>query len=159
MADVVADAVSRGMLTATQDTTSAVRASDVVVVIVPMVTNEQNEIGFSAIDAATAAIGAGLTPGKLVIYETTLQIGTTAQRLRQQLEQKLLHLRAGEDFYLAYSPERVTLGRFSTVWQWTRRSLVVLTKQAQMRQRNFIGRFWMPRLLRQRTRMMLSLPS
>ena len=110
LADVVADAVSRGMLTATQDTTSAVRASDVVVVIVPLVTNEQNEIGFSAIDAATAAIGAGLTPGKLVIYETTLPIGTTAQRLRQQLEQ-CSHLRAGQDFYLAYSPERVRSGQ------------------------------------------------
>lgn len=110
LAAVVADAVSRGRLTATQDTASAVRASDVVVVIVPVITDEQHEIDFSAIDAATAAIGAGLTPGKLVIYETTLPVGTTAHRLRQQLEQ-CARLRAGRDFSLAYSPERVRSGQ------------------------------------------------
>ena len=110
LADVVAVAVSRGMFTATQDTTSAVRASEVVVVIVPVVTNEHNEIGFHAIDGATAAIGAGLTPGKLVVYETTLPVGTTAQRLRQKLEQGS-HLIAGQEFYLAYSPERVRSGQ------------------------------------------------
>jgi nucleotide sugar dehydrogenase len=110
LAAEVAEAVSRGMLSATQDTASAVRASDVVVVIVPVVTNEQHKIDFSTIDAATAAIGAGLTPGKLVIYETTLPVGTTAHRLRQQLEQ-CAHLTAGEDFYLAYSPERVRSGQ------------------------------------------------
>jgi nucleotide sugar dehydrogenase len=110
LAAVVAEAVSQGMLSATQDTTSAVRASDVVVVIVPVITNEQGEIDYGAIDAATAAIGAGLTPGKLVIYETTLPVGTTAQRLRQHLEQ-CAQLTAGEDFSLAYSPERVRSGQ------------------------------------------------
>ncbi len=110
LAAEVAEAVACGRLSATQETASAVRASDVVVVIVPVMTNEQHEIDFSAIDAATAALGAGLTPGKLVIYETTLPVGTTAGRLRQQLEQGS-HLTAGQDFYLAYSPERVRSGQ------------------------------------------------
>ena len=47
------------------------------VVIVPVVVDAQQEVSFHAIDAATDAIGAGLQPGTLVIYETTLPVGTT----------------------------------------------------------------------------------
>src|SRR5437660_6646668 len=45
----------------------------------------------------------------LVIYETTLPVGTTATRFRRILERASL-LQAGRDFYLAYSPERVSSG-------------------------------------------------
>lgn len=102
--------VSMGMLAATTETSEAVRRASVVVVIVPVMVNDRHEATFDAIDAATVAIGAGLQPGTLVIYETTLPVGTTAQRLRRMLEQSA-RLQAGQDFYLAYSPERVSSGR------------------------------------------------
>src|SRR5690348_14682077 len=51
--------VSRSMLTATQDTTEAVRQAGVVVVIVPVLVDARHEVNFKAIDAATTAIGAG----------------------------------------------------------------------------------------------------
>lgn len=102
-------ALDRGMLCATQDTTEAVRQADVVVVIVPAQLNERHEADFQALDAATRAIGAGLRPGKLVIYETTVPVGATRLRLAPLLEE-VSHLRAGRDFLLAYSPERASAG-------------------------------------------------
>ncbi len=67
--------VSRGLLSATPDTTEAVRQAEVVIVIVPVVVDAQHKVNFAAIDAATAAIGRALHPGTLVIYETTLPVG------------------------------------------------------------------------------------
>ena len=101
--------VGEGLLSATRHTPEAVRQADVVVVIVPVVVDAQQQVSFHAIDAATDAIGAGLQPGTLVIYETTLPVGTTVHRLAQMLERPS-GLKAGQDFFLAYSPERVSSG-------------------------------------------------
>src|SRR5687767_27929 len=73
----LADAVRDGRLSATTDTTVAVRQSNVVVVIVPVMVDEARNIDYRSIDAATASIAAGLQRGALVIYETTLPVGTT----------------------------------------------------------------------------------
>jgi nucleotide sugar dehydrogenase len=105
----VADAVRIGLLSATVNVTDAVRQAGIVVVIVPVIIDEKHEVNFDAIDAATAAIGEGLRPGTLVIYETTLPLGTTAKRFGQSLE-RAAKLKAGRDFLLAYSPERVKSG-------------------------------------------------
>jgi nucleotide sugar dehydrogenase len=101
--------VREGLLSAISDASVATRRANVVVVIVPVLVDEQHRVSFEAIDTATAAIGAGLQPGTLVIYETTLPVGTTARRLGQILE-RTSKLKAGRDFYLAYSPERVSSG-------------------------------------------------
>jgi nucleotide sugar dehydrogenase len=101
--------VEQRLFLATTDTTAAVEAANVVVVIVPVYIDAMQKVDFQQIDAATAAIGAGLRPGTLVIYETTLPVGTTALRLLPRLEQ-ISRLQAGSDFYLAYSPERVSSG-------------------------------------------------
>jgi nucleotide sugar dehydrogenase len=107
--DAVAKAVREGALSATSDTSDGVRSADIVVVIVPVVVKGAGEIDFRALDAATQSIGAGLRPGALVIYETTLPVGTTAGRIRQTLE-RASQLTSGTDFLLAYSPERVSSG-------------------------------------------------
>ncbi len=106
---MVADAVEEGLLTATVDTARAVWQAQVVVVIVPVAVDAQHRADFRAIDAATSAIGRGLQPGTLVVYETTLPVGTTAHRFAPMLE-KASMLVAGRDFHLAYSPERVSSG-------------------------------------------------
>lgn len=103
----VAKAVAMGMLRATCDTTAAVCEAQVVVVIVPVAVTADHQVGFCAIDAASEAIGAGLHAGTLVVYETTLPVGTTAGRLRAILE-RTSGMVAGRDFHLAYSPERVS---------------------------------------------------
>ena len=109
LAVAVASAVASGALSVTLNTTEAVRQAGIVVVIVPVVIDANHEVNFQAIDAATTAIGEGLQPGTLVIYETTLPVGTTSLRLRELLEGTAM-LRAGQDFLLAYSPERVSSG-------------------------------------------------
>ncbi len=107
--EAVAELVAAGRLSATSDTSAAVRQARVVVAIVPVVVDAEHRVTFTQIDAATRAIGAGLQPGTLVIYETTLPVGTTAGRLARLLEESS-RLAAGRDFWLAYSPERVSSG-------------------------------------------------
>ncbi len=106
---MVESAVAQGRLSATTDTAAGVSQAAVVVVIPPVIVNQAHEVDFRSIDAATRAVGAGLKPGTLVIYETTLPTGTTSGRLRQILEEQS-GLTAGSDFLLAYSPERVSSG-------------------------------------------------
>lgn len=107
----VREAVASGFLTATTDTTAAVRDSNIVVVIVPVMVDEtSHEVDFRSIDAATRAVAEGLQPGTLVIYETTLPVGTTRSRFAPMLEQAS-GLQVGHDFWLAFSPERVYSGR------------------------------------------------
>lgn len=101
--------VQQGLLTATTDIIEAVRQSAVVVIIVPVIVDAQFAVDFAGIDAATRAIGAGLQPGTLVVYETTVPVGSTSGRFAQILED-VSTLKAGQDFFLAYSPERVSSG-------------------------------------------------
>ena len=84
--------VGRGLLTATTDTTAAVAQSEAVVVVVPLFVDEESRPDFAWMDAATEAIAAGLQPGTLVSYETTLPVGTTRTRYAPMLE---AGLRAG----------------------------------------------------------------
>jgi nucleotide sugar dehydrogenase len=106
----VAETVASGNLRASLDTTSAAAEADVVVVIVPLVVALDGSIDFRNLDSATRAIGRGLQKDSLVIYETTLPVGTTRQRLAPILEHES-GLAAGVDFHLAFSPERVYAGR------------------------------------------------
>jgi nucleotide sugar dehydrogenase len=108
--EAVSSAVDHGLLRATTDTAGAVRQCNVVVVIVPVVVDEERNVDYRGIDAATRAVAGGLQHGTLVLYETTLPVGTTRTRFGPALEQ-ISGLRAGEDFCLAFSPERVYSGR------------------------------------------------
>ncbi len=110
LAERLAEVVGSGALESTTDTASAVSASDAVVVVVPLYVDADGSPEFSAIDAATAAVAAGLRPGTLVSYETTLPVGTTRTRLAPRLEAGS-GLRVGADLFLAFSPERVSSGR------------------------------------------------
>jgi nucleotide sugar dehydrogenase len=104
------EVVASGHLTATTDTTSAVSQSDAVVVVVPLFVNNEGIPDFGWMDDATRKIAAGLKPGTLVSYETTLPVGTTRTRFAPALEE-ISGLTAGKDFSLVFSPERVLTGR------------------------------------------------
>jgi nucleotide sugar dehydrogenase len=104
------EVVESGHLVATTDTTNAVSQSDAVVIVVPLFVNEEGIPDFGWMDAATEKIAAGLKPGTLISYETTLPVGTTRGRFAPALE-KGSGLKAGVDFFLVFSPERVLTGR------------------------------------------------
>ncbi|MDT7554921.1 MAG: hypothetical protein QOI16_3461 [Pseudonocardiales bacterium] len=103
------EVVGSGALEVTTDTTSAVAASDAVVIVVPLYVDAESKPEFSALDAATSAVAAGLRPGTLVSYETTLPVGTTRNRLSAALEAGS-GLRVGVDLFVVFSPERVSSG-------------------------------------------------
>jgi nucleotide sugar dehydrogenase len=108
--DRLADAVAQGRMSATTDTTAAVSQADVVVVAVPLMMGVNGQSDFRSLDDATERIGRGARPGTLVIYETTLPLGTTRVRLAPKL---VFHsgLRLGDNLFVAFSPERVYSGR------------------------------------------------
>lgn len=93
-------------LAASTDTIKAVAEADVIIVIVPAHLTPSRDIDFSILQRASTEIGKGLKSNALVIYETTVAVGGTRQSLIPCLE-KASGLRAGHDFYVAYSPERV----------------------------------------------------
>ena len=106
----VPELVASGRLRATRDDAEGVRQAEVVVVIVPLVVDERREIDFGPIDAATREVARGLQPGTLVVYETTLPVGTTRDRFAPMLESGS-GLKLERDLFLAFSPERVLVGR------------------------------------------------
>jgi nucleotide sugar dehydrogenase len=110
LAEALADVVAAGRLRATTDTTKAVADSDAVVVVVPLFVDEEGVPDFGAMDSATGAIAAGLQPGTLVSYETTLPVGTTRERFLPRLVEGS-GLTLGEDLFVVFSPERVFTGR------------------------------------------------
>ena len=110
LAERLATVVAEGMFLATTDTAGAVADVDVVIVVVPLVVDDEARPAFKGIDAATRDIGRGLQPGQLIVYETTLPVGTTRNRFAPILAE-MSGLAAGDDFHLAFSPERVSSGR------------------------------------------------
>ncbi len=107
--ELVRGVAGEGRLTATTDTARGVRESEVVAVIVPAFLTSDRQADFSAVDAAARDIAAGLTEGTLVVFETTLPVGTTQGRLGPILRSGS-GLKAGEGFLLAFSPERISSG-------------------------------------------------
>lgn len=110
LADLLGEVVADGRLVATTETRDAVARSEVVVLVVPLFVDANGTPDFGWMDAATREVAAGLQPGTLVIYETTLPVGTTRGRWAPMLEDGS-GLVAGEDFHLVFSPERVLTGR------------------------------------------------
>lgn len=102
--------VPSGSLRATTSYDDAVPGSEVVVVVVPLFVDAEGRPDFGWMDSATRDLARTLTPGTLVIYETTLPVGTTRKRWRPILERGS-GLVEGRDFHLVFSPERVLTGR------------------------------------------------
>ena len=101
---LVKEAVSSGMLKATLDTGRLVRESDVILVVVQTPIDDEKKPDLTAIKSAIFTISKNLREGKLIIIESTLPPGATEETLVPILEES--GLKAGEDFYLASSPER-----------------------------------------------------
>lgn len=104
--ELIAEMHRASRLTATTDTAAAVRACDVAIVIVPAHLTAERDIDLSILAAASRDIGRGLHRGALVIYETTVAVGSTRRKLIPILEEAS-GLEAGKDFHVGYSPERV----------------------------------------------------
>jgi UDP-N-acetyl-D-glucosamine dehydrogenase len=78
--------------------------ADCLLICVPTPLSESRDPDLSFIEATGRQIAAVLRPGQLIVLESTTYPGTTRDVLLPILEQS--GLKAGRDFFLAYSPER-----------------------------------------------------
>lgn len=87
---------------------------DVVIVCVPTPLNRFKDPDISFIVSAAEQIEKHLHPGQLIILESTTYSGTTEEVIQPALEKS--GLKAGKDFFLCFSPERIDPGnpKFNT---------------------------------------------
>jgi UDP-N-acetyl-D-glucosamine dehydrogenase len=105
--ELVAELVSSGRLLATSDF-SIVKTLDTVNICVPTPLRKTKDPDMSFIISAVEAVAEHLQPGTLVVLESTTYPGTTEELVQPLLEQQ--GFKAGHDFFLAFSPERVDPG-------------------------------------------------
>jgi nucleotide sugar dehydrogenase len=103
--ELLREALDAGRMRATTDTAEAVSHCDVVIVIAPAVLTGGREADLSNLESASRDIARGLRRDTLVVYETTVPVGTTRRHLVPILETSGLSL--GDGLEVAYSPERV----------------------------------------------------
>jgi UDP-N-acetyl-D-glucosamine dehydrogenase len=106
----VADAVKAGRFTPTTDFI-ALRDVDTVSICVPTPLSKSRDPDISFILAATEEIRKYLHKDQLIVLESTTYPGTTEELILPELE--AAGLRAGSDFFLAFSPERIDPGNVS----------------------------------------------
>jgi UDP-N-acetyl-D-glucosamine dehydrogenase len=102
------EVVKSGMLEATADF-SFIREVDCVAICVPTPLDLYRQPDISYVKASTEAIAKHLHKGMLVILESTTYPGTTEELVKPILEE-YSGLKCGEDFFLAFSPERIDPG-------------------------------------------------
>ncbi|WP_306059023.1 nucleotide sugar dehydrogenase [Natronococcus wangiae] len=107
--DLVADQVARGRLQATTDGSAAAEDARIHAIIVPTLLSEENDPDLTTVEAVVEDIAAGLSPGDLVVAESTLPPGSCRDVLLPHLCQES-GLERGA-FGLAFCPERTKSGR------------------------------------------------
>ena len=113
----VQDLVCRHRLSATSDF-SILEQCDAVSVCVPTPLNKTGDPDISFIVNVSEQIANHLLPGMAVVLESTTYPGTTVEVVLPLLSKSKHRLKVGENFFLAFSPERVDPGRKD----WTTRS-------------------------------------
>jgi UDP-N-acetyl-D-glucosamine dehydrogenase len=106
--DQLGPLVAAGKIAATADY-DGLREADAILIALPTPLSKQREPDLSILLRATGEIAKRLQKGQLVVLESTTYPGTTREQLLPLLEGGS-GLRVGEDFNLAFSPERVDPG-------------------------------------------------
>ena len=118
--DVPSEALKRlvdgSLLRATTDF-DELRDADAILIALPTPLSKQREPDLTIVKAATEEIAKRLRKGHLVVLESTTYPGTTREEVLPRLEAS--GLKVGEDFNLAFSPERVDPGRVD----WTTKNV------------------------------------
>jgi UDP-N-acetyl-D-galactosamine dehydrogenase len=94
------------------------KAADFHIVAVPTPVDEAKRPDLTPVIKASETVGAQLKPGDIVVYESTVYPGATEEDCVPVLE-RLSGLKAGQDFTVGFSPERINPGdhvhRFTTI--------------------------------------------
>ena len=105
--DKLKNMVETGYLRATSDF-DFISGVDAVAICVPTPLDKYQQPDISYVKSSTESVAQHVHPGMLVVLESTTYPGTTQELLKPILEQS--GLKCGEDFFLAFSPERVDPG-------------------------------------------------
>ncbi len=109
--DVPGEAVARARARGTfsvQTPSSAVAAADYVIVSVPTPLDQQGDPDLRAMEGAAAFVAGHLRRGQTIVIESSTYPGTLEEVILPIMEAN--GLKAGKDFYLGYSPERIDPG-------------------------------------------------
>ena len=111
--DAIAELVADERLMASTDY-GALAEADAAIICVPTPLGKSKDPDISYIVAAADALSQYMHPGMLVVLESTTYPGTTEEILLPRIQHN--GYRVGEDFFLAFSPERVDPGnaRYNT---------------------------------------------
>jgi UDP-N-acetyl-D-glucosamine dehydrogenase len=101
--------VDQGLIRATTDY-GELKEAEAILIALPTPLSRQREPDLSIVEAAARGIAKVLREGQVVVLESTTWPGTTREVLQPILEEGS-GLKAGKDFHLAMSPERVDPGR------------------------------------------------
>ena len=101
--------ISNGSLQATTDF-AILKEMDAVSICVPTPLRKTGDPDLSFIISATESLKKFIHPAMVIVLESTTYPGTTRELVLPRLEEES-GLKVGEDFYLAFSPERVDPGR------------------------------------------------
>lgn len=85
-------------------TMSRMKSADAILICVPTPLTKNREPDMQYVEKSCRTITRYLRKGQLVVLESTTYPGTTRELMKPILEES--GLKAGRDFYLAYSPER-----------------------------------------------------
>ncbi|MBP2143478.1 nucleotide sugar dehydrogenase [Methanococcus voltae] len=108
LSDLVAKNVKNGTYSATTDGKLAAEKADIMIILVPTLTDEKGNIKLGPVYNVAEIISSGLKEGNIVITEATMPPSTT-ESLIPILEKSGLKLANG-DFGLAHAPERTMTG-------------------------------------------------
>src|SRR5713226_4906647 len=100
--------VDTGHVSATSDY-DVLKDVDAILIALPTPLSAHREPDLTIVESAAAEIAPRLRKGQVVVLESTTYPGTTRESLQPILERS--GMKAGEDFHLAFSPERVDPGR------------------------------------------------
>jgi len=101
--DWIARCVEQGTFEPTADM-NRLDEADAVLICVPTPLSDSRDPDLTYVEKTTAAVAETLRPGQLVVLESTTYPGTTRDVMLPILTRT--GLKPGEDFFLAYSPER-----------------------------------------------------
>jgi UDP-N-acetyl-D-mannosaminuronic acid dehydrogenase len=108
--ELVKKAVRNGKLRATNDMQSAVRKADVVLICVMTPLTEDKKPNQSYLKKACEDMAKELSGRKLVVIQSTVSPGAIKNLVVRTLEERS-GLKCGQDFWLAYCPERIAPGK------------------------------------------------
>jgi UDP-N-acetyl-D-glucosamine/UDP-N-acetyl-D-galactosamine dehydrogenase len=88
---------------------SELRKADFVIIAVPTPIDDANDPDMSCLESSSALVGKNMKKGCIVVYESTVYPGATEEFCMPVLE-KSSGMKCGQDFKIAYSPERINPG-------------------------------------------------